>query len=604
MITHKLLTSGLCLFLFAGAAVAQQAEDAVAEKVKPVLAGDIVGKIKAEGLQNSKVMEHLDYLTNNIGHRLTGSDNYERAARWARDQFRSWGLDAELEKWGEWKVRWNRGQWQGRVVSPVKMDLHVATSAWTAGTKGRVQGPLVLMPRNVDEVEDLGKKLKGVYVLDTRRGRMFRRRRGPSELEKALAEEGIAGYVKSSQGTGDRRYPEQIRVFGSYLAALSPNRIPKIPVIVVRVDQFKELRKLVDASEEDEQGAQVPAGVRVEFDIRNRFRVEAVPLYNVVAEIKGTEKPDEYVGVGGHLDSWHQATGATDNGTGAASTMEAARILAAAGARPKRTIRFCLWSGEEQGLMGSGRHVTMRRPEMSKVSAYLNHDTGTNWCYRVSVTEPMFDDMQRVMAPVMTMAAPDKDHKGPVFKLAKTRGMRGGGSDHGSFLKAGVPAWSWGLKGRAVYAYGWHSQWDTYDIAIPEYQRHTATVIALAALGIADLPSLLSREGLRAGGGRGGRGGRRGGQARPILEGYLGIELKEGGLIIDSVSKDSLASKSGLKPGDQIVKFNGQEVKSPREVIRTWRGVDPPWKLTVKRDGKPVKAKLASDAAPPRRRRR
>ncbi|MHC4512222.1 MAG: hypothetical protein ACYS5W_00835 [Planctomycetota bacterium] len=137
MIKHKLLASGLCLFFLTSAVLAQQAEEAAAQKVKPLLGDDIVRKIKAEGLENSKVMEHLDYLTNSIGHRLTGSDNYNMAARWARDQFKEWGLDAKLEKWGEWPESWNRGQWTGRVVSPIKMDLQVATEAWTVGTKGR-----------------------------------------------------------------------------------------------------------------------------------------------------------------------------------------------------------------------------------------------------------------------------------------------------------------------------------------------------------------------------------------------------------------------------------------------------------------------------------
>ncbi|MHC4512223.1 MAG: M20/M25/M40 family metallo-hydrolase [Planctomycetota bacterium] len=341
----------------------------------------------------------------------------------------------------------------------------------------------------------------------------------------------------------------------------------------------------------------------VEFEIRNRSRKEPTPLYNVVAELKGSEKPDEYVVVCGHLDSWHQATGTTDNGTGTASTMEVARILTAVGARPKRTIRFCLWGGEEQGLLGSRGHVVMHRQEMAKVSACLNHDTGTNWCYSVRVTEGMYGDMQRVMAPAMTMKAPDKNHKGPVFKLSKSRGMSAMGSDHASFLSAGVPAWSWGLKGRADYMrYSWHSQWDTYDAAIPEYQRHTATVIALAALGIADLPKLLSREGMRARGGA--RGGRRRGQARPILEGYLGIELKQGGLVINSVSKDSLAQKSGLEPGDKIVKFNGADVRTARDAVRTWRNNDPPWRLTVQRGDKQVKVKLVGGQAPPQPRRR
>lgn len=590
MFQHKLAASGICLFflaLLSDAALAQPASEAVAERVTPVIADDIARKIKAEGLTRSRVMEHLDYLTNTIGHRLTGSDNYEQAARWARDRFRSWGLAAELEKWGEWKVRWSRGQWQGRVLNPVKLELQVATPAWTAGTRGRVKGPLVPMPRDVGEVGRLEAKLKGAWVLDTRRGGRFRPRRGSNRLESALAEQGIAGYVRHCRDMIDPRYPNQIRVFGSYRAALSPNRLPTIPVVVLRADQFRELRKLVEAGDAAEEGSS--AKVEVEFDIRNRFRVEPVPLYNVIAEIKGTTKPDEYVAVGGHLDSWHQATGATDNGTGAATTMEAARILAAVRVKPKRTIRFCLWSGEEQGLMGSHQHVRRRRQEMSRVSAYLNHDTGTNWCYSVRVTEAMYEDMRRVMAPVMTMKAPEQNHEGPVFRLQTGR-MAAVGSDHVSFLSARVPAWSWGLKGRAVYAFGWHSQWDTYDVAIPEYQRHTATVIALAALGIADLPHLLSREGLRSRGGR-----ERRGQARPILEGYLGVELKAGGLVIDSVSRNSLAQKSGLEPGDRIVKFNGKDVNSARSVIRTWRGVDPPWTVTVERGDKQVNIKLDGD---------
>ena len=153
------------------------------------------------------------------------------------------------------------------------------------------------------------------------------------------------------------------------------------------------------------------AEVVAEFDIRNRWRAESIDLHNVIAEIPGTEKPDEVVVVCGHLDSWHQATGTTDNGTGTASTLEAARILMAIGARPKRTIRFCLWGGEEQGLLGSNRHVTMRRTEMDKVSAVLNHDTGTNWAQSLTVTESQFELMQKVMQPVMGLAAPDADHE-------------------------------------------------------------------------------------------------------------------------------------------------------------------------------------------------
>ncbi|MHC4078178.1 MAG: zinc-binding metallopeptidase family protein, partial [Planctomycetota bacterium] len=330
MIKHKLLTSGLCLFFLTSAVLAQQAEEAAAQKVKPLLSEDIVRKIKAEGLENSKVMEHLDYITNTIGHRLTGSDNYNLAARWARDQFREWGLDAELEKWGEWPESWNRGQWMGRVVSPIKMDLQVATEAWTVGTKGRVKGPLLKLPRNVDDVEELGEALRGAYVLMGRAPMMLRMWR-PSRALRAAVQYDIAGVVFQSQG--DRTYPNRIRVFGN-----RGLRIPKVPYIVVRRDQYRKLVELVnkidesnesDGNENDRNDEKAEkdekdenkkekseaarsaesATVMVEFEIRNRSRNEKTPLYNVVAELKGSEKPDEYVVVCGHLDSWHQATG-------------------------------------------------------------------------------------------------------------------------------------------------------------------------------------------------------------------------------------------------------------------------------------------------------
>ena len=195
--------------------------------------------------------------------------------------------------------------------------------------------------------------------------------------------------------------------------------------------------------------------------------------------------------------------------------MEAARILAAVGAKPKRTIRFILWGGEEQGLLGSAEYTKRYRSELDKVSAVFNHDTGTNWAHSLTVTEAMYDHFAAVLEPVMDLTPPEAEYDGPVFKLSKTKTMSGGfgGSDHASFLSKGVPAWSWGLRGHTQYGYGWHSQWDHYDIVVPEYQKHTATVIAMAALGVANLPELLPREGVRR---QGEGGGDRLGSAWPI----------------------------------------------------------------------------------------
>lgn len=540
---------------------------------------ELAAKIKHEGIENSQVMVFQNYLCNYIGGRLTSSDNFARACEWGREQFEKMGLDAKLEKWDTWNTGWNRGQWMGRIVSPEPMELMVATAAWTAPTKGAQKGRLVRVPKDeteLDAIENLaevwlwGRKPRGGAVAD------------------ALAQTPPLGFV--SAGSGDRRYPTQIRVFGSRTAGRAPYASrPTTPAIVVRADQAKKIEMMLQDGKE----------IVAQFDVRNRFVEGPIDLHNVVAELKGSEKPDEYVYVCGHLDSWHQATGATDNGTGSCSTLEVARILTAVGAKPKRTIRFCLWGGEEQGLLGSNKHVTMRRTEMANVSAVFNHDSGTNWAQRLTVTEQMFPMMEKVAAPIMSMKPPQEDWDKGVFNLGKGAVRGGGGSDHASFLRAGVPAWSIGLQsqGNRPYGYGWHSQWDTYDIVVPEYQAHTSTVLALLALGTANLPEKLSREGINAGGG-GRRGGRRG-DATQFVKTLLGVEL-DAKLAVKEVVADGYGTKLGLKKGDVVQKILDRECESTSDVFRAFFGVrdlgkDEKFTMVVKRGGKAVTLK----AAPP-----
>ncbi|MEZ5964890.1 MAG: M20/M25/M40 family metallo-hydrolase [Planctomycetota bacterium] len=559
--------------------------------------------IKHEGLHNSHAMQFLDHLTNRIGHRLTGSENLVKAAYWAASEFEQMGLSAEVEKWGEWKHGWNREQWSGRVVSPEPMDLQVATEAWTAGTKGAVRGRLVAMPKSDEEVRARQAELAGAWLFDVdsipdyeappERGRGGRGRRGDDAggvTRDVLRDAGIAGLVRSS--VGDAKFPNRIRVFGNQRNALLDwDRLPTVPDVVVRYDQAKKLAALLESG----------VAVEVEFEIRNRFSPGPIPLFNVIAEIKGTELPDEFVYVSSHLDSWHQATGTTDNGTGTTSTMEAARILAAVGAKPKRTIRFGLWGGEEQGLLGSREHVTkLHRAEMENVSAVFNHDTGTNWASGLGVTEAMKDDMELVVAPLMSMTPPDRAHDGSVFDLRVVQGLSGGGSDHASFLAANVPAFDWRLSGRSNYfGYTWHSQWDTFDAAIPEYQAHTSTVIALVVLGVANLPQKLSRDKLIAPGGRGRRG-----DATTLLEGALGAEFD--GLKLKSVVADGVLGKAGAKVGDVFETLNGEKIEALVDVFRMARdaGMDKPFELGLDRGGQKVKVTVKLEFSGRRRGRR
>lgn len=525
---------------------------------------EMVERIIEEGINNSQVMEFQDHLCNYIGPRLTGSDNFTIACEWARDEFASMGLESRLEEWDEWNIVWNRGQWAGRIVEPkwkrgglsdadLGIELHVATPAWSAGTKGAVEGELVWMPETPEELEKLADKIESVYLYGRRPGR---RAEIYAEFRDLLGEKSPLGFVQSAESTGmaDQRYENQMRVFGnSNVARGSWEKRPKVPEIVVRDDQADLLEEMLDSGEK----------VVVRFDIRNRFRKGPVVLNNVIADIVGTEKPDEFVIVCGHLDSWHQATGATDNGTGTCTTLEAARILAAVGAKPKRSIRFILWGGEEQGLLGSQEYTKMHRPHLANVSAVLNHDTGTNWTQSLTVTEAMYEPFKTVLEPVMAMTPPEETD-GKVFSLKRSASIGGfGGSDHASFLSKGVPAWSWGLKGRTSYGYGWHSQWDTYDIVIPEYQAHSSTVIAITALGLANLPELLPRDGVR----RQGEGGDR---LAGLIRREYGMELDDE-MKVTKLEDGGAAQRAGVKQGDVISAMWDRPLESKVDVYRAWR---------------------------------
>jgi hypothetical protein len=541
----RVMRTAVPFLLFANLLTAQDAA-APAVQGDPLPAG-MAEKIVAEGIDRSQAMRLLQDLCGKVGHRLTGSDNFTKACEWAMGEFQAMGLEPRLEQWDEWKLVWTRGEWVGRIVAPIQLDMYVATDAWTAGTKGLTKGVVVMAPASVEAATK--DSVGGKWV--------FYRRRPSAEIRTACENAGMLGWVYRA-GDPTPQYPTRVRVFGNNQTAQKTMAdVPTVPAIAVRADDADKLAELLDQAA---TGAS-PEPI-CEFDIQNSFREGPIVLNNVIAEIKGTEKPDEYVVVCGHLDSWHQAQGTTDNGTGATSTMEVARILSKVGAKPKRTIVFCLWGGEEQGLLGSRGYVAKHRADMAKYSAVYNHDTGTNWAQSLGVTAKMKAQLDPVFAHVnRLMKAPDADHDGPAFELKETSAVRGGGgSDHASFIAAGVPAWSWNLKGRSDYfQYTWHTQWDKIDVAIDEYQRHTSTVVAIAALGTANLDELLDREGVQAGGGREN-------QSTAFAEGWFGAGFD--GLKFKDVKADGRAAKMGVQNGDVLVEVAGQKVESLRQIFQ------------------------------------
>ncbi|MEM7165292.1 MAG: M20/M25/M40 family metallo-hydrolase [Planctomycetota bacterium] len=501
------------------------------------------------GRAGSEVMDHLDTLVNQIGARLTASHAEKRACDWAVETFRSYGLDANIEIAGEFAVGFERGPWSGKMTVPEEMILEFGTPAWSAGTRGLVTADVVRAPKDVENAVAADYEGRWVLMPTQQRRRSRAQRESSRAVRSFLNEAKPAGFIQSTRD-------KYIRTGGS--PRIKWEKLPTIPRINLRRDQFDHIAELVDGDQ----------AVTLQFDIRNHFRKGPVPYRNVIADLKGSELPDEYVIIGAHIDSWDGATGTVDNGLGCAVAIEAARILSEAGARPKRTIRFCLWSGEEQGLLGSKAYIEAHPEILDKISGVFVYDGGPNVITSVDSSEAMYDDMMKAFGPCF-----DLSEEFP-FTINKRAGLPVGvGSDHDAFLRKNVPGFFWTQKGRADFRHGLHTQFDTYDLAIPEYAAHSSLIVALGSLGVANLDNLLSREKLKSSSGR-----------------RMGVFLE--GVAITNVIPDSVAAKAGLQPGDVFATVEGKPVKDRTELVAAIRKGGPKKEITVTRGGKSIKAVL------------
>jgi len=461
-----------------GTLEATDEEKPTESKEEAVVESPEIQAIIEAGRNNSQVQDHLDVICNRIGPRLTSSEGLTAGCLWAKEKFESMGLsNVQMEQWGEFPVGFERGFSAGQMTAPKEMDLKFGTNSWTAGTQGRSRGPAVMAPSSLEELDSMKDQLAGAWVLSgpspRRRGMTAEQRQELLDLRKGILDCKPLGLVRSTSG-------ELILTGGNY--QITWEELPTVPEINLVKSQFTEIAQLIADGQE----------VMVMFDIRNFFRKGPIGLYNVYADIPGTEFPDEYVVVGGHIDSWDGATGATDNAAGSATTIEAARILMAAGIKPKRTIRFMLWSGEEQGLLGSRAYVKAHPEVVDKVSAVFVHDGGTNYVAGIGVPNDMRDDIEQVFAPAVRL-----DERAP-FEISEiTTISAGGASDHSSFISGGAPGFFWKQRGRAVYRDTHHTQYDTFETIVPEYQQHSAIVIAIGAYGVANLDRMLPRESVK-----------------------------------------------------------------------------------------------------------
>ncbi len=483
---------------------------------------DTVRRILEEGRDRSQVMEHITHLTKQIGPRLTGSSNARTANEWARSMYTLWGLEnAHLEQWGTIPVGFDRGPCSGKLVLrtvtknddgtekvdfSTLRDLQFSTLSWSSGTDGAVRGKVLKEPRDDKEYEAVKADIKGAWVLldPPKTGSGQRGVRGgaaalctrlkdarkkiadggkPEDLAipERLALDGAAGFVMT--GRDERVWTGAVPGWRT----LDPENIPRDVIVSVRGSDYDAINsRLYDGDT-----------VELEFNLKNTLVKGPVPTFNTVAEIRGSELPDEYVIVSAHLDSWDGpgSEGCTDNGTGSATVLEAARILKAAGARPRRTIRFCNWTGEEQGLLGSKGYVEQHKAELPRISAVFVDDGGTNYEGGVPAATQMVPMLAAATAPVNNFFYSDTDGKFLNVNIRDTKAKieTHGSSDHASFNAVGVPGFFWDETGRADYGFGWHTQNDKLDLAIPEYLAQSATCMAVTAYNLACADTLLPR---------------------------------------------------------------------------------------------------------------
>jgi hypothetical protein len=431
-----------------------------------------LSRIADQGKNHSQIVDRLHYLCFNIGARLTSSPELFTAQKWALGQFKKFGCtNVHLEKWGEFPVGFDRGPVQiCRMVEPFESDMQFTTPAWANGTKGLQRGEAMIQPDSLDEIKAHAADIKGKWVISTSRGG------GSADMNAELEKDGALGRI-----TGSRT--ELVVTSGPAWRNVSFEKHPGLPQITVRNSDFERILRNIEFHRK----------VVLEINADNRWYKGPIPCYNVIADIKGTEKPDEMVIVSGHFDSWNGpgSQGAQDNGVGAMTAMEAARILCAAHAKPKRTIRFILWSGEEQGIYGSTNYVKMHKDELDKISAVLVDDGGGNYQggYRVLPQ----------MKPMMEMAIQKTNETFPempevIQVVSGSRMPRGGGSDHAPFNQVGVPGFFTIETGTLNYNFVHHTQNDRFETCIPAYLVQSGTNHALVSYNLACADTLLPRE--------------------------------------------------------------------------------------------------------------
>ncbi len=519
-------------------------------------ANDAVAKFKDEGMNRSQAMATMRHLTDTIGARLTNSPNQRLANNWTKEQLTRWGIEnARLESWGEFGRGWELKRFSAAITAPNFMPLRAYPKAWSPSTGGAITGEVVY----VDATDEAGLekykgKLKGAIILHGQ-PREIKPGFAPSASRRdekdllALAdatglpnnqpqpqptqaeidaarvaaqfavrkfrfyqEEGAAVIVEPSFGTDSGT----IRVMGASVAqpvTSDPANPPApvrvydksapaiVPQIVAETEQYNRLFRLAKESK-----------MKMTVDLDVKFHADDLNGYNTIAEITGTDLKDEVVIIGAHLDSWHAASGATDNAAGVTVVMEAMRILQAAGLKPRRTIRVALWTGEEQGLLGSRGYVAnhlatvpentrrqgggqgnqgtrqpitvTKKAGYDKFAAYYNLDNGTG-----KIRGVYMQGNEQLRPIFREWLAPFKEMGASTLTVNST-----GGTDHQAFDAVGLPGFQFIQDPIEYFARTWHTTQDVYDRIIEDDLKQSSIIMATFAYNSAMANERLPRK--------------------------------------------------------------------------------------------------------------
>ncbi len=512
----KRMIAGIVICLMCGLALI--ADDAIDS--------DMNWRIRREETDHSQIMSLIHRLTDVYGPRLTGSPSFKAACEWSIEQMKQWGMQNEhLEQWDFAHPGWTCDRYSVRVMAPYKGTLDARVVAWTPSTKGIVRAQVVQIDLPAHPTEEsltnylnsIIENVHGRIVLagthtvmpilfnpavkrreDSEASAQFspdnpatpapqrppeQPTNAPKPLEPREIDEKVDAFllaggalVKVSDAARDHG---QIRVF----ANRSYNSSKTIPSIVIRNEDYGRIcRILADATP-----------VEMEVEIVNSVYPDEQNSYNAVAEIPGTDRKDQIVMMGAHIDSWHAGTGATDNAAGVAVMMEAARILQKLGAKPRRTVRVALWGGEEQGLLGSKAYVKDHfgtfeapRPEFSTLVAYFNVDAGTGRLRGASVFGPpeAAAVLRRILEPFRDLG---------VMGASSTKNRNHGGTDSTSFNWAGLAGINFAQDPIEYQTFTWHTDLDTYEAVLEGDLKQSAIVVASAVYHLAMRDEVLPR---------------------------------------------------------------------------------------------------------------